>query len=69
MYLLYSAVLLIDIQLLSSVLQCHLYFINLAYIDSDSELFQAFANVPANSIVVFEDIDTMTPVCRGQTTP
>ena len=35
---------------------------NLAYIDSDSELFQAFASVPANSIVVFEDIDTMTTV-------
>jgi SpoVK/Ycf46/Vps4 family AAA+-type ATPase len=33
---------------------------NLSYIDSDSELFQAFANVPANSIVVFEDVDTMS---------
>jgi ATP-dependent 26S proteasome regulatory subunit len=33
---------------------------NLSYIDSDSELFQAFANVPSNSIVVFEDVDTMS---------
>lgn len=37
-----------------------LYFMNLSYIDSDSELFQAFANVPSNSIVVFEDVDTMS---------
>jgi ATP-dependent Zn protease len=33
---------------------------NLSYIDSDSELFQAFSNVPSNSIVVFEDVDTMS---------
>lgn len=43
-----------------SELHRDLYFMNLSYIDSDSELFQAFANVPANSIVVFEDVDTMS---------
>lgn len=43
-----------------SELKRDLYFMNLSYIDSDSELFQAFANVPPNSIVVFEDVDTMS---------
>ncbi|KAG2218637.1 hypothetical protein INT45_000810 [Circinella minor] len=50
-----------------SFLKRHLYFMNLAYIDSDSELFQAFASVPANSIVVFEDIDTMTTTLHTRT--
>ncbi|ORY89960.1 P-loop containing nucleoside triphosphate hydrolase protein [Syncephalastrum racemosum] len=51
---------------IASVLKRHLYFINLSYIDSDSELFQAFASVPANSIVVFEDVDTMTPILHAR---
>ncbi|KAL0087898.1 P-loop containing nucleoside triphosphate hydrolase protein [Phycomyces blakesleeanus] len=46
----------------ASELKRHMYFINLSYVKSDSDLHQAFANVPANSIVVFEDIDTMSPV-------
>lgn len=45
---------------IASELKRDLYFMNLSYIDSDSELFQAFANVPPNSIVVFEDVDTMS---------
>ncbi|KAG0193766.1 hypothetical protein DFQ28_003437 [Apophysomyces sp. BC1034] len=45
---------------IASELKRHLYFINLSYIDSDAELFQAFASVPAHSILVFEDVDTMT---------
>ncbi|KAI9247203.1 P-loop containing nucleoside triphosphate hydrolase protein [Phascolomyces articulosus] len=52
---------------IASFLKRHLYFMNLAYIDSDSELFQAFASVPANSIVVFEDIDTMTMTLHKRT--
>lgn len=44
----------------ASQLKRDLYFINLAYLDSDAELFQAFSNVPAHAIVVFEDIDTMS---------
>lgn len=43
-----------------------LYFMNLGYVDSDSELFQAFATVPPNSIIVFEDVDTMTDVSQAQ---
>lgn len=39
---------------------------NLGYVDSDSELFQAFATVPPNSIIVFEDVDTMTDVSQAQ---
>ncbi|KAI8380999.1 P-loop containing nucleoside triphosphate hydrolase protein [Radiomyces spectabilis] len=45
---------------IASALKRHLYFINLNYIDTDAELVQAFINVPANAIVAFEDIDTMT---------
>lgn len=45
---------------MASELKRDLYFMNLSYIDSDSELFSAFSNVPANSIVVFEDVDTMS---------
>ncbi|KAI8138927.1 P-loop containing nucleoside triphosphate hydrolase protein [Fennellomyces sp. T-0311] len=52
---------------IASYLKRHLYFMNLSYIDSDSELFQAFASVPANSIVVFEDIDTMTTILHKRT--
>ncbi|KAI7879995.1 P-loop containing nucleoside triphosphate hydrolase protein [Lichtheimia hyalospora FSU 10163] len=47
---------------MASALNRDLYFMNLGYIDSDSELFQAFATVPPNSIIVFEDVDTMTDV-------
>ncbi|CDH53032.1 mitochondrial chaperone bcs1-b [Lichtheimia corymbifera JMRC:FSU:9682] len=47
---------------MASALNRDLYFMNLGYVDSDSELFQAFATVPPNSIIVFEDVDTMTDV-------
>ncbi|KAI9484672.1 P-loop containing nucleoside triphosphate hydrolase protein [Zychaea mexicana] len=52
---------------IASFLKRHLYFMNLSYIDSDSELSKAFASVPANSIVVFEDIDTMTTTLHRRT--
>ncbi|KAF7732305.1 hypothetical protein EC973_005201 [Apophysomyces ossiformis] len=45
---------------IAAELRRHLYFINLSYIDSDAELLQAFASVPAHSILVFEDVDTAT---------
>ncbi|CAO3593044.1 unnamed protein product [Absidia cylindrospora] len=46
----------------ASYLQLSLYFINLGYIRSDSELIQAFSTVPSNAIVVFEDVDTQSTV-------
>ncbi|ORZ15322.1 P-loop containing nucleoside triphosphate hydrolase protein, partial [Absidia repens] len=46
----------------ASYLQLSLYFINLGYIRSDAELIQAFSTVPANAIVVFEDVDTQSTV-------
>lgn len=52
-----------------SALNRDLYFMNLGYIDSDSELFQAFATVPPNSIIVFEDVDTMTDVSLQSLSP
>ncbi|KAI9030756.1 P-loop containing nucleoside triphosphate hydrolase protein [Phycomyces nitens] len=46
----------------ASELKRDMYFINLGYVQSDADLHQAFASVPANSVVVFEDIDTMSTV-------
>jgi hypothetical protein len=48
--------------LYSSALKRDIYFMNLNNIDSDSELLSAFASIPRKSVVVFEDIDAMTPV-------
>lgn len=39
---------------------------NLNNIDSDSELLSAFASIPRKSMVVFEDVDAMTPVSFPQ---
>ncbi|KAG2175197.1 hypothetical protein INT44_007685 [Umbelopsis vinacea] len=47
---------------IASTLKRDIYFMNLNNIDSDSELLSAFASIPCKSIVVFEDIDAMTPV-------
>jgi RNA recognition motif-containing protein len=47
----------------SSALKRDIYFMNLNNIDTDSELLSAFSSIPRKSVVVFEDIDAMTPVC------
>ncbi|KAG2183368.1 hypothetical protein INT43_006374 [Umbelopsis isabellina] len=47
---------------IASALRRDIYFMNLNNIDTDSELLSAFSSIPSKSIVVFEDIDTMTPV-------
>ncbi|KAI8077710.1 P-loop containing nucleoside triphosphate hydrolase protein [Halteromyces radiatus] len=52
---------------LASHLEASLYFINLGYIRSDTALIQAFASLPANVIVVLEDVDTQTTVLHHRT--
>lgn len=49
-----------------SALKRDIYFMNLNNIDSDSELLSAFASIPRKSMVVFEDVDAMTPVSFPQ---
>ncbi|KAI8986429.1 P-loop containing nucleoside triphosphate hydrolase protein [Pilobolus umbonatus] len=51
---------------ITSQLQRDVYFMNLGYIDSDPELVQAFVTIPSNSIIVFEDIDTMSPSIQSR---
>jgi hypothetical protein len=41
-----------------------IYYLNLRNIKSDSMLQSAFSRVPANQVIVFEDIDAMSRVCH-----
>ncbi|KAI8621760.1 P-loop containing nucleoside triphosphate hydrolase protein, partial [Chytriomyces sp. MP71] len=48
------------INAISATYNRDLYYVNLQDIKSDNELQSAFASVPKNSIIVFEDIDSQT---------
>ncbi|KAG9304306.1 hypothetical protein G9A89_019868 [Geosiphon pyriformis] len=50
------------INAISAELNRDLYFVNLKNIKFDNELSAAFSGVPANQIIVLEDVDTMTRV-------
>ncbi|KAM3581293.1 hypothetical protein VKS41_006118 [Umbelopsis sp. WA50703] len=53
---------------IASALKRDIYFMNLNNIDTDSELLSAFSSIPRKSVVVFEDIDAMTPVLHRRDT-
>ncbi|CAG8459303.1 2036_t:CDS:2 [Acaulospora morrowiae] len=58
------------INAISSHLSRDLYYLNLKNITDDNELSAAFSSIPANQILVLEDIDTQSKVVhqRGRTT-
>ncbi|CAG8459583.1 11736_t:CDS:2 [Diversispora eburnea] len=54
------------INAISSELNRDLYFVNLKNVNSDEELSNMFCQVPANEIIVLEDIDTQSTVVHNR---
>ncbi|RHZ61236.1 hypothetical protein Glove_349g111 [Diversispora epigaea] len=54
------------INAISSELNRDLYFVNLKNVESDEELSNIFCQVPANEIIVLEDIDTQSTVVHNR---
>ncbi|RGB24765.1 P-loop containing nucleoside triphosphate hydrolase protein, partial [Rhizophagus diaphanus] len=55
------------INAISSQLARDIYYLNLKTISDDNELSAAFSSVPANQIIVLEDVDTQSKVLHKRT--